>query len=196
MNSYESTQNISDGGRLPDGWQVVKLVDIGNLQDGDWILKEDYTDTGVKLLQVGDIGVGKFNDKSERYISLERAKKLNCTFVNPEGDILISRMPDPIGRACLAPFLSYSYIVAVDVTIFSVKKDIASPNFIVYSLNNPSTLKEVNKYASGATRQRISRTNLETIKIPPPSPRTAPHRRSPWHSGQSHPEGGRRNRGH
>ncbi|MBT9144973.1 MAG: hypothetical protein DDT42_00834 [candidate division WS2 bacterium] len=158
-------------GRIPKEWEVVKLGDIGDLQDGDWILKEDYTDSGVRLLQVGDIGLGAFIDKSERYISNERANQLKCTFVDPDEDVLISRMPDPIGRACLAPLLSYPYIVAVDVTIFRLEKETANPKFIIYSLNNPSILKKVSRYSSGATRQRISRTNLEQIPLPlPPLP--------------------------
>jgi len=155
-------------GKIPKDWKVAELREIGNLKDGDWILKENYTDSGVRLLQIGDIGVGRFLDKSNRFISLERAKELKCTFVRPEEDILISRMPDPIGRACLAPKLPYPYIVAVDITILRVKKEVANPEYIVYILNAPLTLKEVEKLASGATRRRISRRNLEKIKIPLP----------------------------
>ena len=158
-------------GRIPEDWEVVRLGDLGNLIDGDWILKEDYTDEGVRLIQIGDIGMGTFLDKSRRFISPERAEQLNCTFVNPENDILISRMPDPIGRACLAPRLPYPYIVAVDITILRVDISKANRNFVVYALNFETTLKLVERLASGATRKRISRRNLEKVVIPlPPLP--------------------------
>ncbi len=156
---------------LPEGWEWKRLGDIGILQDGDWILNKDYSENGVRLIQVGDIGIGEFIGKSQRYISVSKAEELKCTFVNPTEDILISRMPDPIGRACLSPDLPYPYIVAVDITICKLKKELVEPTYIVYSLNNPKLLHEIDKYALGATRKRISRKNLERIKIPlPPLP--------------------------
>ncbi|AGK61173.1 Restriction endonuclease S subunits [Archaeoglobus sulfaticallidus PM70-1] len=158
-------------GRIPEDWEVVRLGDLGTLTDGDWILKEDYTNEGVRLIQIGNVGVGTFLNKSRRFISPERAKQLNCTFVDPEKDILISRMPDPIGRACLAPRLPYPYIVAVDITILKVDNSKADRNFIVYALNFEATLERVERLASGATRKRISRRNLEKVLIPlPPLP--------------------------
>jgi type I restriction enzyme S subunit len=157
-------------GRIPKEWEVVRLCDIGMLKDGDWILKENYTPEGVRLIQIGDIGLGEFFDKSSRYISLERAKELNCTFIKP-GEVLISRMPDPIGRACLAPELPYPAIVAVDITILKAKKEIAEPGYLVHILNSHPTLAKVKMLSSGATRFRISRRNLEEIKISlPPFP--------------------------
>src|SRR5215471_8387139 len=102
---------------LPNGWRWVRLGEIGPMTDGDWILNADYASSGVRLLQVGDIGVGNFIGKSSRFITQERAKDLNCTLLEP-GDILISRMPDPIGRACILPQLNYPCITAVDVSIW------------------------------------------------------------------------------
>jgi type I restriction enzyme S subunit len=154
----------------PKDWNNLKLIEIGRIQDGNWILKEDYADHGVRLIQIGDVGIGKFLNKSNRYITIERAKELDCNFIDPEMDILISRMPDPIGRACLAPNLSTPYIVAVDIAIFkpnfSVNKD-----YLIQILNFYRTLAIVNILSSGGTRRRISRKNLENVSIPiPPLP--------------------------
>jgi type I restriction enzyme, S subunit len=110
-----ATQVIKQG--LPDGWRLVKVADIGPVVDGDWILNSDYAPQGVRLLQVGDVGIERFIGKSSRFITLERAKELNCTLLEP-GDILISRMPDPIGRACTMPDIGYPCITAVDVSIW------------------------------------------------------------------------------
>lgn len=151
-------------GIIPEDWEVKKLGEIGKITDGDWILKTNYTNKGVRLLQVGDIGVGKFLDKSRRFISKETAEKLKCTFVKPENDILISRMPEPIGRACLAPLLDCQYIVAVDISILQPNENIF-PQFVVYKLNSEDNLKNINKYVAGGTRKRISRKNLEEIKL-------------------------------
>ena len=151
-----------------ESWNNLKLIEIGSVQDGDWILKEDYANSGVRLIQIGDIGIGKFLGKSRRYITPERAKELGCNLVDPKSDILISRMPDPIGRACLAPNISTPYIVAVDIAIFKPKFSV-SRDYLIQILNFHKTLEVVDSLASGGTRRRISRKNLENISIPIPS---------------------------
>jgi type I restriction enzyme S subunit len=151
-------------------WERKKLRDIGPVMDGDWILNADYTTSGVRLIQVGDIGVGRFVNKSSRFITMKRARELNCTFLEP-GDILMSRMPDPIGRACQFPDLGYPCITAVDVSIWRPKIDITDRQYLTYYLNCEYWLNRVKALASGATRARISRSNLETLEIPiPPLP--------------------------
>ena len=153
---------------IPKDWNFVKLDNVATIQDGNWILEENYATSGVRLLQVGDIGLGKFIDKSWKFISKETAKELRCKIIQQEEDILISRMPDPIGRACLSPKLSYDYIVAVDVSIVKPKKEII-PSFLIHYLNSKSNLDKMQKFVTGTTRQRISRKNLEqtSIALPP-----------------------------
>ena len=165
---YKQTQI----GKIPEDWEVLTLGDIGDIKDGDWILKKYYDENGeVRLLQVGDIGIGKFLDKSRRFISKKVAEKLKVTYVKPEKHILISRMPDPIGRACIAPKLPYPYIVAVDITMLEINEEVADRRFIIWFLNSILNFRQVQQLSSGATRNRVSRKNLEKIKIPlPPLP--------------------------
>ncbi len=145
-------------------WLRATLSSLGQLSDGDWILKENYKSEGVRLIQVGDVGVGKFIGKSSRHISLERAKELQCTFLKP-GDILVSRMPDPLGRACIFPGFDYPAITAVDVTIFRPEPTKSRSRFINYFLNSKIWFDEVRRYATGTTRPRISRTQLEKMEV-------------------------------
>jgi type I restriction enzyme, S subunit len=151
-------------------WKSVSLADLGSLQDGDWILNQDYSRSGVRLLQVGDVGLGHFIGKSSRWVSLERADELKCTFLR-KGDILISRMADPVGRACILPELPYPSITAVDVAIFRIDEDRADRGYVVHALNYSKTLLQAERLAAGVTRKRISRLNLERVRIPlPPLP--------------------------
>ena len=88
------------------------------ISDGDWIESKDQSESGIRLLQVGNIGLSEFIPKDERakYISEETYAKLNCTEIFP-GDILISRLPEPVGRACIVPEGLGRCITAVDCTI-------------------------------------------------------------------------------
>jgi len=145
----------------------VPLGELGTVMDGDWILNADYAPAGVRLLQVGDIGSGVLRVKSNRFITAERAAELGCTLLRP-GDLLISRMADPIGRTCILPDLGYAAITAVDVTIFRPREDLVDRVFLNIVMNSRDWLRSVETRASGATRPRISRKNLESLVLPVP----------------------------
>ena len=136
----------------------VTLSDItaqdGLFCDGDWIEKKDQDPSGtVRLIQLADIGEGLFKDKSDRYITDNKAKELNCTFLE-EGDILIARLPDPLGRACIFP-LSGKYITAVDIAIVRIRNTNIDYKYIMHLINSVYISSEIRKYESGPTRKRI-----------------------------------------
>lgn len=98
---------------------------------------------------------------------------LKCLAVYP-GDLAISRLNDPLGRACLIPDEEKLYVVAVDIVILRPNKDI-SKNFLLHSMNVDSYNFYVKLYSRGTTMPRISRTILGSMILPIP-PLTA-HRR-------------------
>ena len=136
----------------------------GLFSDGDWIEKKDQDINGrVRLIQLADIGDGYFKDKSSRYVTEDTASRLNCTFLE-QGDILIARLPDPLGRACIFP-LKGQYITAVDIAILRIKNRLYNPRYIMYLINSPQFRKSISCYESGTTRKRISRRNLDKIQF-------------------------------
>lgn len=138
------------------------------ITDGNWIESKDQSECGIRLVQTGNIGVGVYKDKEERarYISEATFKELQCTEVFP-GDCLISRLPDPIGRACILPHFEGRAITAVDCTILRFKEIVLPEYFIQFAMSQ-TYFDQVNKYSTGATRKRISRKNLMSIQIPLP----------------------------
>src|SRR5690348_11943930 len=92
---------------LANGWATARGEEVaganGLTTDGDWIESKDQDPNGtVRLIQLADIGDGEFKDRSSRFVTAETAKRLNCTFLEAD-DLLIARMPDPLGRACIFP---------------------------------------------------------------------------------------------
>lgn len=157
-------------GKIPVDWEAVDLVGVSDRSikysfiDGDWIETPYLSDKGIRLIQTGNIGDGKFVDKNKKYISEETFKKLKCKEVS-QGDILICRMAAPIGRACIAPDLGMKMITAVDCTIIKVDKKSFDTSFLNYMINSPLVRNQAEMLSGGSTRQRVSRRNLETIKI-------------------------------
>ena len=137
--------------------------------DGDWIESKDQSESGIRLIQTGNIGNGVFKDKEDKakFISSDTFSELGCTEIF-EGDCLISRLPDPIGRCCILPKLEERTITAVDCTILRFNEEIIPQYFVYYSQSRPYSIRIQSK-TTGSTRKRISRKNLENIDIPIPS---------------------------
>jgi len=149
---------------------MVELGEVAEMFiDGDWIESKDQSDTGIRLIQTGNVGFGEYLDKGDkaRFITDEKFKELNCTEVF-EGDVLISRLPDPVGRACLVPKINSRMITAVDCTIVRFNPNKLMSKLFVNLTKTENYYKNIFQYLTGASRQRISRSNLYQIKIPLP----------------------------
>ncbi len=153
-----------------DPWEQRTLSSLCSLfTDGDWIEAKDQSYNGVRLIQTGNVGVGKYLDKGDRakWISEDTFLSLHCTEI-VAGDILISRLPEPAGRACVVPELDERMITAVDCTICRTSPDCESGYLLQY-LCSGEYLGAVRDFLAGGTRQRISRSNLANFNIPIPS---------------------------
>lgn len=166
-----------DGERYPelrfpgftDAWEQRKLGAMCSLFiDGDWIESKDQSNEGIRLIQTGNIGVGKFIDKPEnkKWISHSTFNNLRCKELL-DGDILISRLPQPAGRACIVNTNNEKWITAVDCTIVRLL-DQYSNKFILQSLCTYNYFHLIDSFLAGGTRQRVSRSNLSDINIMSP----------------------------
>lgn len=140
--------------------------EAGLLTDGDWVESKDQDESGtIRLLQLADVGDGAFLDRSDRWLNEEQAARLRVTYLAP-GDVLVARMPDPLGRACVCPALPTRAITVVDVCV--VRAPAHNARWIMHALNAPQTRSRVAGLQSGSTRKRISKGNLSTILLPVP----------------------------
>jgi type I restriction enzyme S subunit len=137
--------------------------------DGDWIESKDQAEEGIRLIQTGNVGNAEYIDKFDRahFISEDTFARLSCTEVLP-GDVLISRLPDPIARCCIVPNIGQRAITAVDCTIVRFKDNILPQYFEEYTLT-PAYANQIQNFVTGSTRQRISRKNLGSVLVPVPN---------------------------
>ena len=150
----------------------MKLKDVCTVFiDGDWIESKDQSEEGIRLIQTGNIGEGIYLEKEIRakYISEDTFARLKCTEIFP-GDILVSRLPEPIGRACIIPEKSERMITAVDCTICRPNEDIVCKEYLCYFMRSKVYYTRLLSKVTGTTRKRISRKNLGNIEL------VVPHR--------------------
>lgn len=136
--------------------------------DGDWVESKDQDPEGdVRLIQLADVGDGEYIDKSDRFLSSAKARALRCTYLKP-GDVMVARMPDPLGRACIFPGDEKAAVTVVDVCIIRPNAREHDARWLMRCLNAPDCRNQIAGYATGTTRSRISRSNLGKIRIPLP----------------------------
>ena len=135
--------------------------------DGDWIESKDISGDEIRYITTGNVGEGIYKEQGAGFISIEKFSQLNCTEVF-SGDILISRLNSPIGRACVVPDLQSRIVTSVDNVIFRPDSKFFK-KFLVYLFSSGDYFAHTANLARGATMQRISRGLLGNIRtvIPP-----------------------------
>ena len=165
----------SELGEIPDDWEVKSVYALANNQkalfdDGDWIEAEHITDKGVRLIQTGNIGIGSFIEKDvKKYVYEKSFESLRCKELHI-GDLLICRLAEPAGRACILPYIGEAKVItSVDVTIFRPERNIANRDFLVQYFSSTEWFKSVQEQVGGTTHKRISRGALGRLLMPYPS---------------------------
>jgi len=159
---------------LPSQWKTIQIKQLKEGEDtlfidGDWIESHVITDKGIRYLTTGNVGPGYYKEQGSGFITEETFEKLNCTEVFP-GDLIISRLNEPIGRACIIPDLGYRIVTAVDNVILRPKKPF-DIRYLMHLMNSREFSAYTSLISRGATMKRISRGLLGSIKIPFPSGR-------------------------
>lgn len=169
--NHEKLSCISSSlGNIPKGWGVNRLESVcHSIQDGDWIETKDQGGQDYRLIQISNIGVGEFIETENfRFVTKETFINLRCNEILP-GDLLVARMPTPIGRAWLATTMQWRMITAVDVAIVRTRQNILHPLFLSLAWNESANLQRIAAQASGTTRLRITRRELAALDfvVPP-----------------------------
>ncbi|ELX4137724.1 restriction endonuclease subunit S [Vibrio vulnificus] len=154
-------------------WIRFKLIDVADKNVkwsfiggpfGSNLKSSDYIEQGVRIIQLQNIGDGQFNDDYKVFTSKEKADELLANNIY-SGDIILSKMGDPVGRACIIPETDRRYVMCSDGIRLVVDEERHSKYFI-YSLINGSQFRSVvESTATGSTRKRIGLAELKKLPI-------------------------------
>ena len=173
MKNYKPYDAYKDSGvewlgKIPEGWEVMQIKRLAKgagtmFMGGTWLSGGYERDGEVRYITSSNVGVGNYKDGGGGYISQTTFEELCCEEVLP-GDVIISRLTDPIGRACIVPNINKKIVTSVDNIILRHSLDFSS-KFIVHRFSSLDYFNELNLLASGTTLQRVSRTDIGSIRI-------------------------------
>lgn len=161
---------------IPEDWDVITFAELKDKNDqwaitggpfGSNLKSSDYTESGVRIIQLQNIGDGVFKNDDFVFTSVEKANELRSCNIYPN-EIILSKMGDPVARACLIPEFHSRYLMCSDGIRLKVDENKHSYKFIFYSLNFPTFRNQALDASTGSTRKRIGLTELKTLLIKAP----------------------------
>lgn len=163
----------SEVGKIPKEWEVIPFVELADKNDkrsftggpfGSDLKSEHYTDSGVRVIQLQNMGDGFFINNDFIYTSEEKAEELKSCQIFPN-EIILAKMAEPVARACIIPDFEEKYIMCSDGIRLKVDNNLYDTKFIFYSINFDNFRKIAIARSTGTTRLRIGLSALKTIPI-------------------------------
>lgn len=152
----------------PMKWKRMTFREASvQLSDGPFgsnLKSEHYSDTGIRVIRLGNIGVGKFLDSDKSFITeehYEKIKKYTCR----AGEIVIGTLGEPNFRACLIPKYVDIAVNKADCVHYVPKPDLLNNQFVCQYINCPETLQLVARMIHGQTRARVSSGQIANMPI-------------------------------
>jgi len=134
---------------------------------GSNLKSERYTEAGVRVIRLQNIGVGEFVDNDAAYISEHHFAKLKKHECRP-GDVIVGTLGDPNLRACIQPKWLMVALNKADCVQLRPDERVANAIFICALLNQPAAERMAQELMHGQTRVRISMGRLRGLEVPVP----------------------------
>jgi type I restriction enzyme S subunit len=151
-----------------DDWEEKKLIEItskigsGATPRGG---NESYKSEGISLVRSMNVHDFEFREKNLAFIDDQQAKELNNVTLQ-ENDVLLNITGASVARCCIIPREFLPARVNQHVSIIRAKKEIIDPIFLNLLLTSKFYKDQLLFTGEqGATRQAITKTQLEVFKI-------------------------------
>jgi type I restriction enzyme S subunit len=154
---------------LPEGWEIRRLEDLCEpgkqaIVDGPFgsnLKRSDYVDSGIPVLKIQNIKENLITLKKMDYVSPDKYQELvRHSFT--EGDIVMTKLGDPLGVSAIVNGIPNGLIVADLVRIRPSK---VLTKFLCYQLNSPRIQKYINEQQKGTTRPRVNLAMIRELPI-------------------------------
>ncbi|MBM6607471.1 restriction endonuclease subunit S [Enterobacteriaceae bacterium RIT814] len=135
---------------------------------GSKLKTDDYTNAGVRVARLENIGHLTFNDEKETYISDTKFNSLKGNKIEKD-DVLFSSFVDEDVRVCLFPHNDKIFINKADCFCLRINQEIASPKYVALTLASRTSYEQIKAQVQGVTRPRINLKTLRSLSFTFPS---------------------------
>jgi type I restriction enzyme S subunit len=158
--------------QIPEHWDDVKLKYLISNEpysfvDGPFgsdLKNEEYTDKGIPLIQLNNIGIGNHITKKLKFISKQKAEDLSKHKIYPN-NIVVAKMADPVARAAKVKDDYNEYVIVADCMKLVPDDSIINADFLIYAMNTRYVKEQAENLSNGTTRIRIGLTDTKKLRI-------------------------------
>lgn len=167
---------MTEIGEVPESWEVVSVADIGpadrsTAQTGPFgaqLRPEDFADSGVPVLKIGNVRWGHLQLDDLDYVRPEKAIELERFRVEP-GDLLFARQGATTGRNALADDRCAGWLINYHIIRVSTDHERCIPHHLMTCFNSDLVQKQVGREKGRGNRDGINTTNILNFLLPLPS---------------------------
>lgn len=167
--------DTSDLPALPEGWCWAGPEQLASFEKyalaigpfGSNLLVSDYQDSGVPLVFVRNIRSGNFEASDSAFVTHSKAGELHAHRIDG-GDVLITKMGDPPGDACLYPLTRPSAIITADCIKWRLSSVFVAKLYFVHIIHSEVVHRQILKETRGVAQKKISLARFKTVSIPLP----------------------------
>jgi len=160
---------------LPKGWVSLQIEDLTenprqDIVDGPFgsnLKASEYVDKGVPVVRLQNIDRNRFLEKNIRFISSLKARELSRHSFWA-GDIIITKLGNPVGKACIVPDSIRQGIIVADVVRARIDRRRAYKEFVAFAINSPRVSSHLNFEVKGSTRPRVNLGHIRKLEIQVP----------------------------
>jgi type I restriction enzyme, S subunit len=138
---------------------------------GSSLMSSHYSESGARVIRLGNIGRAEFRAHDVAYIPLSYFAQLRRHEAEP-GDLIVAGLGDqnhPLGRACVLPSDIGPAIVKADCFRLRLNKSRILHEYAALALSSPPISEQIVLLARGSTRARINLEVVREIRLPLPS---------------------------
>ena len=140
--------NITNG--LPEGWCWAELNEIvtnpkSDIVDGPFgsdLKSSEYTEKGTPIIRIQNVDRNEFIHKNIQYVSPKKAGELKRHNFHP-GDIVITKLGDPLGKACIVPENFGPGIVVADIVRVRLNHQLCFAPYLIHTINSDRVAEQL-----------------------------------------------------
>jgi type I restriction enzyme S subunit len=161
---------------LPSSWAWVLNYELASDEVnaicagpfGTIFKAKDFKDDGVPIVFLRHVGEGKFLTHKPGYMDIAVWQDVHQPYSIFGGELLVTKLGDPPGTACIYPDDAGTAMVTPDVLKMTVNGAAADAKYLMHFFNSSNSKRIIEDLCFGVTRLRIDIAMFKTFPIPLP----------------------------
>lgn len=159
---------------VPPCWVITTLADLfvypsSNIVDGPFgsnLRAQEYAKSGAPLLRIQNIRRYAYVPKNIKFVTHEKAADPAHSY--SPGDIIVTKLGDPVGKACILPVSAGEGIIVADLIRLRLDHAHIDKKWLCYAINADGVSSQLKALTKGTTRPRVNLNHIRALRLSVP----------------------------